>query len=583
MSDNTHDRPDFADGWQTARRSVVESMARARARWTRIDWLPIGLVVAAMIVGAALRLYNIGEIPSGFNQDEAVYSYDAYSLTKSGRDHLGHPLNLIGFETYGDWTPPMHSILLTPAAALFGLDIVAFRTWTVFLALALIPVMYLLAKLLFVRTWAGVTAAWIVALLPWHVAESRWVHPSAIVPTVTALLIFALVEAARERHGRWLVAAAVLAVMGLAIYPSLRAYVGFLIVAAVVSWWRWYLCIPLKTIALAGLIVCAVAIPTYAFIFLDEAGGMRMREVSVFTENSFYLPAGTEVDARFLAGQYADYFMPRFILQDAGDYYPRVLPEGVGVLPIAVVGMVLAGVVGLVVTIVRPTDRWQRSIAIFLLIALVTYPLSGAVSAPSPVAVRVIHGIPVIVLIAVFGLSWLYSWALRRLTWGSQKRKRYLMGIAGAALALLFVAQSAEQNDRYFSDFAAESASDFHHGFPEVVDYTLRNQILYDEIWIAHVNEPYIYYLFLDEMDPAQARERYTILRDPNGYNWVTEMDNLHFTARIWMPPPEDLPIAEMDIALQTFYANGDVAYEVRTGMVPNRGYVMVVYKPEWL
>jgi hypothetical protein len=38
-----------------------------------------------------------------------------------------------------------------------------------------------------------------------------------------------------------------------------------------------------------------------------------------------------------------------------------------------------------------------------------------------------------------------------------------------------------------------------------------------------------------------------------------------------------------MDIALQTFYANGDVAYEVRTGMVPNRGYVMVVYKPEWL
>ena len=89
-------------------------MARARARWTRVDWLPIGLVVAAMIVGAALRLYNIGDIPSGFNQDEAVYSYDAYILTKSGRDHLGHPLNLIGFETYGDWAPPMHARL--PAA-----------------------------------------------------------------------------------------------------------------------------------------------------------------------------------------------------------------------------------------------------------------------------------------------------------------------------------------------------------------------------------------------------------------------------------------------------------------------------------
>ncbi|CAN5624844.1 hypothetical protein BH23CHL4_BH23CHL4_18780 [soil metagenome] len=38
-----------------------------------------------------------------------------------------------------------------------------------------------------------------------------------------------------------------------------------------------------------------------------------------------------------------------------------------------------------------------------------------------------------------------------------------------------------------------------------------------------------------------------------------------------------------MDIAFQTYYPNGDVAYEIRTGQVPNRGLLMIVFKPEWL
>lgn len=552
-------------------------------RWSRIDWLVVALVLAAMIIGAALRLYDIGDLPSGFNQDEAVYSYDANSLTKSARDHLGHPLNLIGFETYGDWTPPMATIVLTPAAAIFGLDGTALRTWNALMALTIIPVMFLVGKFLFSRTFIGLVSAWTVALLPWHIAESRWIHPSAIVPTVTALLIFALAKAAKERDGAWLVGASLNAVLGLATYPSLRAYVGMLLMTAAVCWWQWYRAISLKTIVLAAVIFGAIAFPTYLFLFLDEAGGMRMREVSVFTENSFYLSEGTEVDAGFLARQYADYFSPRFLLEDGGEYYPRILPRGVGALPVAVAAMALTGVIGLLATIVRPPDRWQRSVAVFLLLALILYPLPGAVSAPSPVAVRVVHGIPVIVLTAVFGVYWLYSVMANRINRGTDARRRLLFAIGGAAIGMLFVAQSAQHLDRYFSNYAAESASDFHYGFAEAVDFTLRNQILYDEIWVAHVNEPYIYYLFYGEMDPAKARERYTVLRDPNGYNWITELDNFRFTSRIWLPPPTDIPVDDMDIAFQSFYPNGEVAYEIRTGQVANRGNVMLVYKPEWL
>lgn len=147
------------------------------------------------------------------------------------------------------------------------------------MALTFILVMFLLGCLLFARTWIGVIAAWIVARLPWHVAESRWIHPSSIVPVVPALLIFALARAAPEGDGTWLVVAGLFAAMGLATYPSLRAYVGILLGAAAIAWWQWYRVIPLKTIALTAVIVGAIALPTYVFLLFDEAGGMRFREV----------------------------------------------------------------------------------------------------------------------------------------------------------------------------------------------------------------------------------------------------------------------------------------------------------------
>jgi hypothetical protein len=36
-----------------------------------------------------------------------------------------------------------------------------------------------------------------------------------------------------------------------------------------------------------------------------------------------------------------------------------------------------------------------------------------------------------------------------------------------------------------------------------------------------------------------------------------------------------------MAIAFQTFLPSGDIAFEVRTGMVSDRGHVMLVYNPQ--
>ncbi|MGD9711108.1 MAG: ArnT family glycosyltransferase [Thermomicrobiales bacterium] len=552
-------------------------------RLLALDWLSVSLVVVAMVVGGALRLYDIGNLPRGFNQDEAVYSYDAWSLSQSGRDHLGHPLNFIGIESYGDWTPPVQTSFLIPAARVFGLDVTALRAWNALIALMVIPLMYLLARTLFDNRHAALLAAWLIALSPWQIIQSRMIIPAAIVPVVVALLMIALTKSAKLQSARWIFAVALVASLGLATYQSLRGYVPMLLFAATVAWWRRYLKIGPGPLAMAALIFALFALPIYGFLLFDDAGSARMKEVSVFTENSLYLPEGTEVDAAFLAEQYLDYFGPGFLLEEGGEYYPWVLPRDVGAIPLALAIATAIGVALSMFRIVRPRDEWQRGVCLFLLLALLLYPIPGAISLPSPSAPRVMHGLPVFVLIATFGM--LEMWRIVS-SWSgapSVRSRQIAMGAAGAALAVLLVVQSAQHMDAYFSRYAEETSFDFHYGIDGAIEFAVRNQSIYDEIWMAHVNEGYIYLLFHERIDPAEARQEMTLRRVPGAYNWVMAYENFRFTSRIWVDPPAALGVENMAAVFQTFYPNGEVAYEVRAGEVPDRGLVMVILKPQWL
>ena len=62
------------------------------------------LLLLILIFGSGLRLWQLGKIPEGFYSDEALYGYEAYSLSKTGRDQFGYewPISVAGF---GDYRP----------------------------------------------------------------------------------------------------------------------------------------------------------------------------------------------------------------------------------------------------------------------------------------------------------------------------------------------------------------------------------------------------------------------------------------------------------------------------------------------
>ena len=50
------------------------------------------LIIAFLIIGAFIRLIDIGKVPNALNVDEASTGYEAYSIMKYGIDRAGNSL-----------------------------------------------------------------------------------------------------------------------------------------------------------------------------------------------------------------------------------------------------------------------------------------------------------------------------------------------------------------------------------------------------------------------------------------------------------------------------------------------------------
>ena len=172
----------------------------------------------AVLVAAALRFFNLTGVPSALNQDEAVNRYDAYSLLLTGRDHLGHPFPIAGLESFGDWVSPLLTFLSVPFVGAWGLDLWTIRAVTAIAGVLAVPLVYRLGVELLGSRAVGVGAAWLLAVSPWHVHMSRWAIPPALVPTMVALLLFALAWAGRTGSRRAAVCAGSLSLIHSAWY-----------------------------------------------------------------------------------------------------------------------------------------------------------------------------------------------------------------------------------------------------------------------------------------------------------------------------------------------------------------------------
>ncbi len=187
--------------------TVVAPAAAWRERVRRATgWLLVRAVPVAAIGGLAafLRLWQLTRV--GFNSDEAVYSGTAASIAGDQSLRAMFPV----FRA--------HPLLFQTLLALAGHGHPP-SEWTARAVPAVIGVLtvlvtYLLATRMYERT-AGLVAAGILAVMPYHVVVSRQVLLDGLMTLLATVTLYCIVRYAESAALRWLVAAG--AVMGVTI------------------------------------------------------------------------------------------------------------------------------------------------------------------------------------------------------------------------------------------------------------------------------------------------------------------------------------------------------------------------------
>ena len=175
--------------------------------------LPLFLI----LIGVAVRLWQLGGLPCGLNQDEAYAGYEAYSMLQYGVDSWGYT-NPCYFISWGSGMNVLESYLAMPFVALLGLTELAVRLPQAILACVSLPVVYLLLTRLFSRR-VGLIGLFLTAICPWHIMLSRWGLESNLAPGLLLLGLYFLVRGLDSPP--WLLLAALFYGLSLYAYATL--------------------------------------------------------------------------------------------------------------------------------------------------------------------------------------------------------------------------------------------------------------------------------------------------------------------------------------------------------------------------
>jgi len=160
--------------------------------------MKIKFLIPILILAAALRLWGLATNPPHLAPDEAALGYNAYSILKTGKDEYGKVLPII-FKSFGDFKPGLYVYLTIPFVAAFGLNEFAVRLPSALAGVAAVWLLYSVLGLLFPgRRGLSTTAAFLLAINPWHIHFSRGAWEANVSLTLTLAGIYFFLRSLRE-------------------------------------------------------------------------------------------------------------------------------------------------------------------------------------------------------------------------------------------------------------------------------------------------------------------------------------------------------------------------------------------------
>lgn len=502
-------------------------------------WLLLILVAAA-----GLRLYGLDSVPPALSADEASNAYDGYCLLKTGMDRWGErwPMVLKAFGP-ADYRPALMAYLTVPFQALLGPELVvaASRMPSALLGVATVLCVYFLGRRAF-GDRAGLLAAALLAVNPWHVILSRLAHESALTPFFPVLFLVCFYRAGvpirRDGDDKnpvrlcwgWMIAGG--AVLGASIYSyaSAKLFMPALVLAVIVIHRRtWIGALRARRSALpvaAAILIALLVAGPMLWVSVTQWDTVNARAVS---ESVLHREASIGAAVATIARQYAAHFGLRWLFIQGHPYVDQSVP-GFGVLHWTMLALLPAGLLAVL-------REWKRNrVCALLLLWLLIYPIASATTKGGVNAARAGVGLAVFPLLGGVGADWLLKLI----------RRPAMRNVASCALIVAIVGTGLLFASRYFTRWPLnpEVQARYQVEMRVAMDYLRGRRELFDHVFISdrrsmsrfwHTSEAYIFPLVYLPVEPAAFQDMDKLVIDPEpgpGFHYVARAGDFTFTVR---------------------------------------------------
>lgn len=459
------------------------------------------LLLLALAIGFALRVYSLATIPNGLTWDEAALGYNAYSILKTGRDEFGKFMPLV-FKSFGDYKPGLYVYLAVPSVAVFGLNEFAVRFPSVIFGTLAILGIFLLIRELFEKEkhpfLMASFAALALSLSPWHIHFSRGAWETNVFAT---LLLFGLYFWLRFlKQKSTLLPTLIFACASLLTYQAAKLLTPLNYLLLTLIFWPDFSSHFLKSLRqkqnFIPLVLAAVFGIWFFYGTVFGPAGNRLSRLSIFgykpgisdeikkiddgqplIYESFHNQA--RLTASLVVGRYLYHFSPEVLLYEGPVITERGHIPSLGVLnPLEFIWLIC----GLACLWSFKEKRGSLLILLLLLIS----PLPASMTLEEFTTVRSFF--MTIPLAVISGMGMYYLW--------SRARSVFVLASIPYLLTTIYTF------DIYFNHSQKVWAKEYNYGYKQAMEVVNRypgSRVIMTDV----LGQPYIYYLFYSRYDPA--------------------------------------------------------------------------------
>lgn len=506
------------------------------------------LLLAILILAAIIRLWRLSSNPISLYWDEMDVGYQAYSLVALGKDYFGTPF-AIHLHSFADFRTPLYIYATIPFVWALGLTAWAVRLPAALFGILSIWFTYLVTVQMTNRRSAGLVAALIMTVTPWHVQYSRMAFEVTLMLSLFLFGMYTFYRGLEQKN--WLYASAVSFAFAPWVYSTAKLFVPIFILGLVCIYWRRLVRYSKSFLVAIGILLVLVGAPIYLDTFFN-GGNTRLSQISIFSDsaitdqvNQLRKQAALTKHPQSLEPtifeqlqfnkpvfwfeemsiRYAMAYSPQFLFL-AGDKNLRHSPkvDGIGSFAMTAAVALLFGLF-----VLYKIRRQSSTTVVLLTMWLVLAPLPAAVTRDGAGhATRLFFLLPVLCIIMAFGINYvcdlLKGWQRHALVFG---------------LIVIWAIEFFMFMQYYFTAYRTESSRAFEYGHKEIVTYANRHAKEYQMVIIdAGANWALMPYLFYNQYPIEQlvTQSPYhkmklnkigegiwlntTIILDPGNRNW---------------------------------------------------------------